>query len=38
MKESCEYPNPIYSILIMLMKKKELRKKFVTVNWEITKS
>ena len=36
MKESYKYLNPIYSIQVMLMEKKELRKKlFFNLNFEI---
>ena len=35
-KKSCEYPNPSYSIQVMLMEKK-LKKLFLTFNWVITK-
>ena len=38
MKESYKYPNPIYSIQLMMIGKKKLRKKlFLTLNWEILK-
>ena len=37
-KESYEYPNLIYSIRLMVMEKKEFRKKlFLILNWGITK-